>query len=180
MDEADSRNQRVGECAKAITLAVTQASTVDGKVNLPTLVANCARMSGRYMLRSLKLDLSQVPPGQPVLHARAEECTTMLVRFCATVLQSLGTTLPDAPTEPFDQVRERLKMDFVQAQALLEPVLAPLQAHHALGDEQMAKAAVTAAGALIHQFTRYMPAAAGFGCAVYGITEGLRTAPNAT
>jgi hypothetical protein len=48
---------------------------------------------------------------------------------------------------------------------------------YALDDEQMAKAAALATGALIFQLAKPMDPNVGFGHAAYGFTEGARTAP---
>ena len=78
--------QRVSECGKALALASVKAMSIGGTVNLPNLVAGCARMSGSYLLRSLKLDLSRAAPGQAVLSAQASSGNPRLIRYCASIL----------------------------------------------------------------------------------------------
>jgi hypothetical protein len=175
MDPATLR--RISECGKALAIACAKAMTIGESVNLPTMVAGCARMSGSYLLRSFRLDLSTVPPGQAVLSVEASSKTPQLLRLCASTLQTLGTTIPSSPPASLEAQGSKLKQDFLDAQRTLEPVFAPLKLQHSLDDEQMAKAAAVATGALIHQFAKYMDPSAGFGYAVYGFTEGARTAP---
>ena len=151
--------------------------TVGDSVNLPAMLAGCSRMSGSYLLRSFGLDLSAIPPGQVVLSPAAGEKTSMLLRFCASILQTLGTTVANSPTASLDETPSRLTLDFLDTQRALEPVFAPLMRQHALDNEQMAKAAAVATGALIHQFAKHVDPTVSFGYAAYGFTEGARTAP---
>jgi hypothetical protein len=176
MSDADT-NQRIAECGKALAIACAKAMATGGPVNLPTMVAGCARMSGSYLLRSFNLDHAGVPPGGVVLSAQAGVKTPVLFRFCASVLQTLGTTIAASPQGSLEELGRKLKQDFLESQRILEPAFAPLKAQHGLDDEQMAKAAAIATGALIHQFSRHMDPNAGFGYAAFGFTEGARTAP---
>ena len=141
------------------------------------MVAACARMSGNYLLRSFRLDLSAVPPGQVVLSAEAGEKTSMLVRFCASMLQTLGTPIVNSPPASLDALSSRIKQELMDTQRKLEPVFEPLKRQHGLDDEQMAKAAALATGALIHQVAKHVDPHVAFGCAAYGFMEGARTAP---
>lgn len=170
-------HQKVAECAKAAAVATIKAMSIDGKVNLPSMIAGCARYGGSCQLRAQGVDLSHVPPGQPVLHAGAEAGTATLVNFCVSILGSLGAQIPQSPPAPFDELRTKITHDYAVTHARLQPVLAPLQAQSALTDEQMAKAMASATAILVHQFAKYMEPGAGFGFALYGFTEGLRTAP---
>jgi hypothetical protein len=169
--------RRIAECGKALAIACARAMTVGGSVNLPTMLTGCARMSGSYLLRSFNLDLSAVPAGQAVLSAEAGDKTSMLLRFCASILQTLGTTIGNSPTASLEEQRSRLKQDFLETQRTLEPEFAPLMRQYALDDEQMAKAAALATGALIHQCAKHLDPNIGFGYAAYGFAEGARTAP---
>lgn len=174
----DSATQgRIAECGKALAVACAKAMTVDGSVNLPSIVTGCARMSGSYLLRSFNLDLSAVPPGQAIVSAEAGEKTSMLLRFCASILKTSGTSIGDSPPVSMKEQLSKLKQDFLATQRTLEPIFAPLMRQYALDDEQMAKAAALATGALIYQFAKHMDPNVGFGYAAYGFTEGARTAP---
>jgi hypothetical protein len=175
MDQATQL--RVSECGKALAIACTKAMATGGAINLPTLVAACARMSGSYLLRSFGLNLERLIPGQVVLSSPAGEKTQTLLRFCAAVLQSFGTVLPSAPSASLPDAAAALKQSFLDSQILLEPVFVPLKLQFALSDEEMAKAGAVATGALIHQFAKHMDPAAGFNYASYGFTEGTRTVP---
>ena len=124
----------------------------------------------------IALDLSAMPPGRVVLSVEAGEKTSVLLRFCASMLHSLGTTIGAAPAS-LDQQGKGLRQDFLEAQRTLKPVFGPLMEKYALGNEQMAKAAALATGALIHQGAKRMDPNAGFGYAAYGFTEGARTVP---
>jgi len=168
--------RRIAECGRALAIACVKAMTVGNAVNLPTMVAGCSRMSGSYLLRSFGLDLSAIPPGHVVLSAKAGEQTSMLLRFCASMLQTLGTNIVGAPAS-LEEQRNGLKQDFLEAQRTLEPVFGPLMAQYALDNEQMAKAAALATGALIHQVAKRMDPVVGFSYAAYGFTEGARTVP---
>ena len=174
----DESHQKTAECAKAIAVATVKALSIDGKVNLPSMIAGCARLGGSYMVRTLGLQLTHVPEGQAVLHPSAESATATLVNFCASILGSLGSGIPDHPPA-FDELRSKIPMDYLKTQSLLRPAVAPLQAQFGLPDAQMARAASSATAILVHQFAKYMEPGAGFGFAVYGFTEGVRTAPGA-
>ena len=169
--------QRVSECGKALALASVKAMSIGGTVNLPNLVTGCARMSGSYLLRSLKLDLSRAAPGQAVLSAQASSGNPRLIRYCASILQSLGTVIGSGPSGSLDEQRRKLTQDFLEAQRLLEPLYQPIQTQHALNDEQMSKATALAAAILIHQFAKHVDPSVGFGYAALGIAEGSQTAP---
>ena len=112
-----------------------------------------------------------------VVSQPASDKTSILVRLCASMLQTLGTPVPPAPAAKPLEVARALRQDFLASQRLLEPALAPLQEEYALDDEAMAKAAALAAGALIHRFAARMEPAVAFGYAAYGFTEGARTVP---
>jgi|SRR5215471_21415063 len=168
--------RRIAECGRALAIACVKAMTVGDSVNLPAMLAGCSRMSGSYLLRSFGLDLSAIPPGQVVLSPAAGEKTSMLLRFCASMLQTLGTTVTGAPTS-LDEQRKEPKQGFLEAQRTLEPVFGLLMRQYALDNEQMAKAAALATGALIHQVAKRMDPVVGFGYAAYGFTEGVRTVP---
>ena len=176
MSDPDTQ-QRISECGKALAIASVKAMSIGGTVNLPTMVAGCARMSGNYLLRSYKLDLSGVPPGEAVLSEQAGFGNPQLIRFCASVLQSLGTVISNAPSSNLHEQRAKVKQNFLEAQQALEPVFSPLQAQHSLDHEQMSKAAALATAILIHQFAKHMEPNSGFGYAALGIAEGSQTAP---
>lgn len=173
----DVSHQKTAECAKAIAIAATKAMSVNGKVNLPSMIAGCARLSGSYMIGTLGLNLAQIPEGQAVLHASAEAATSTLISFCASILGSLGSKVPVNPPADLGELRANIQMDYVKTQSLLRAAIAPLQAQFELTSAQMAKAAAGATAILVHQFAKYMEAGSGFGIAVYGFTEGVRTAP---
>lgn len=175
----DVSHQKTAECAKAIAIAAAKAMSVDGKVNLPSMIAGCARLSGSYMIGTLGLNLAQIPEGQAVLHASAEAATSTLINFCASILGSLGSKVPAEPPADFGELRAKIQMDYVKTQSLLRGPIAPLQSQFQLTDAQMAKAASGATAILVHQFAKYMEPGSGFGIAVYGFTEGVRTAPGA-
>jgi hypothetical protein len=169
--------QRISECGKALAIACANAMTTGGSLNLPTMVAGCARMSGSYLLRSFNLDLTGAAPGEVVLSAQAGERTSQLLRLCASMLQTLGTTIADAPLTSLEDHKSKLKQNFLETQRTLEPVFAPLKEQYSLDDDAMAKAAAVATGALIHQFAKHMDPNSGFGYASLGFTEGARTVP---
>jgi hypothetical protein len=169
--------RRIAECGKALAIACAKAMSVGGSVDLPGTVASCSRMSGSYLLRSFNLDLSAVLPGQAVVSAEANERTSILLRFCVSILETLGTTIASSPTTSLEEQGRSLNPDFLETQRTLEPVFAPLMRQYALDNEQMAKATALATGALIHKFANRLDPNVGFGYAAYGFTEGARTAP---
>ena len=169
--------QRISDCGKALAIASVSAMSIGGSVNLPNMVAGCGRMSGNYLLRSYKLDLSRATPGQAVLSTQASAGNPQLIRFCASILRSLGTNIASGPSGSLEEQRRKLTQDFLGAQQLLEPSFQPLQRLHVLDDEQMSKATALAAAILIHQFAKHMDPNAGFGYAALGIAEGSQTAP---
>ena len=170
--------QRIAECGKAVAIAAIKAMATGPSVHLPTLVVACARMSGSYLLRSFKLDLSFVPPGQAVISVQASERIQVLIRFCVSMMQSLGSTVPETPPSgQFADMASKIRQDFLETQRTLEPILAPLRQQYALDDEEMAKAIALASGALIHQFAKHMEPTAGLSYAAYGFAEGAHTMP---
>lgn len=170
--------QRIAECGKAAAVASIKAMSTGPSVHLPTLVIACARMSGSYLLRSFKLDLSFVPPGQAVISRDVSDKTGVLLRFCVSTMQTLGSTVPATPPScQLADIANKIKQDFLESQRTLEPVLAPLMQQYALDDEQMAKAVALASGALIHQSAKHMEPTVGLSYASYGFAEGTRTAP---
>lgn len=178
--EDPATSHRISLCGKDLAVACAKAMTIDGAVNLPSMIAGCARMSGRYLLRSLGLDLSTLAAGHAVLHAATAERTPVLLHLCASIVTQLGTKLASAPTRPLGTLGVPVKDDALATQRTLEPVFAPLQARFALDDEQMARAAAVAAAILVHQSGRHMDADDAFGVAALGFFEGSGTVPHAT
>ena len=176
----DASHEKTAECAKAIAIAAAKTMSVNGKVNLPSMIAGCARLSGSYMIGTLGLNLAQIPEGQPVLHASAEAATSTLISFCASILGSLGSKVPVEPSADLGELQGKIQMDYVTTQSLMRAAISPLQSQFQLTDAQMAKAASGATAILVHQFAKYMEPGSGFGIAVYGFTEGVRTAPGAS
>jgi hypothetical protein len=168
---------RISECGKALAIASVKAMSIDGSVNLPTLVAACARMSGSYLLRSFGLDLSSAQPGQAVLSQQVSAANPHLLHLSRLIMESLGTTIANSPTTPLDEQRKNIKQDFLESLRTLEPIFAPLQAKYSLNEEQMSKAGAVAAGILVHQFSKHMEANLGLGYAALGFAEGSQTIP---
>lgn len=175
MDQATQ--VRVSECGKALAMACFKAMATGESVNLPTLVAACARMSGSYLLRSCGLDVRGPQAGQVLLSVEAGRNTETLLRYCASVLHAFGTVLPDQPTSSLPEPAASVKHDFLECQRILEPVFSQMKIDHSLSDEELAKAGAVATGALIHHFAQHMDPAAGFNYAAYGFSEGSRTVP---
>ena len=170
--------QRIAECGKAVAIAAIKTMATGPSMHLPTLVVACARMSGSYLLRSFRLDLSFIPPGQAVLSEKTSERTQVLTRYCVSIMQTMGSTVPTMPPSgQFADIASKFKQDFLESQRALEPVLTPLKQQYALDDEEMAKAVALACGALIHQFAQHMEPSAGLSYASYGFAEGARTVP---
>ena len=144
--------QRLSECGRAMAMAAVPAMGTSGTINVPTVIAACARMAGTYLFRSFNLHVQSAGPGQVVLSQEAAANTPALLQTCAGILKELGTTIASAPVTPLDADTHKPKLDLLQTQAFMEPSFAPLQATHSLNDRQMAHAAAIGTAILIHHF----------------------------
>ena len=176
MDEPTAA-QRIAECGRDLVVATVPAFTSAAGVHNPTMIAACARMAGTYLFRSFALDVLSVMPGQAVLSLEAVEHTPLLLRTCAGILQSLGTTIANEPPTTLGTGTRQPTKTLIETQAILDPLYAPAQAKFALNDRQMAQAAAVAAGMIVHHFAKYVDPNTGYGIAAFAFTEGSRTVP---
>jgi hypothetical protein len=169
--------QRISECGKDLAIATVPAFTSPAGVHIPTVIAACARMAGTYLFRSLPLEVGAAIPGDAVLSVEATEASLLLLRTCAGILKSLGTTVASEPSEPLGREENQPRKTFLETQAILEPVYAPAKTKFSLSDRQMAQAAAVAAGVLVHHFAKYVEPTRGFGIAAVAFAEGSQTVP---
>lgn len=173
----DEQSRRVAECGKQLAMATTAPFTVNGSIHPPTLVLACARMAGTYVFRSLHLDPPGAVPGDAVLSAGAAAEIPRLLLVCASILKSLGKTVPEGPPAPLDQPAKMSRVDLLETQALLDPLYAPLQQQFALDDLHMARAAAVATAMKIFSVSKVLDHVTGFGLAACGFSEGSQTTP---
>jgi hypothetical protein len=170
-------DERISECGKAMAIAAVPLYTHDGTVHPPTLLAACARMAGFYLLRSAHVVTVTMEPGQAILSPEVSERSPVLLRTCAAVLGSLGNVLPAAPPQPLIDASTSSRESFLETQACLSPVFAPLQARFALDDYQAARAAAVATAVTAHTVRTHLDMPRAFGVAAFAFTEGSRTVP---
>jgi hypothetical protein len=170
---------------KAIELAAREfATTVAAALKLPngwhppTVVAACARMGGTYLFRAFRLKLATVQPGQAVLSDEANQYGPALMQYMATVLGGLGIKIASEQPAQTAAANAKPMRDFLDTQRLLEPLFEPIVAKFGLTLSQAANAAAAATAVLIFQFAQNFDPNVAFGVAVYGITEGSKTAPD--
>jgi hypothetical protein len=169
--------QRISECGKELAIATVPAFTSSAGVHIPTLIAACARMAGTYLFRSFALDVGSAVPGDAVLSVEATENSPLLLRTCANILKTLGTTIADKPSEPLGGDKNQPQKTLLETQAILDPLYEPARAKFSLSDRQMAQAAAVATGVLIHHFAKYVEPNRAFGIAAVAFAEGSRTVP---
>ena len=169
--------QRISECGRDLAVATVPAFTSSAGVHIPTMIAACARMAGTYLFRSFALDVSTATPGQAVLSVEAGEHTPLLMRTCAAILQSLGTTIASEPPKNFGTGTSQATKTLIETQAILDPLYAPAKAKFDLNDRQMAQAAAVAARMIVHHFASFVDANTGYGIAALAFAEGSRTMP---
>lgn len=172
-----SPEQRISECGKAMAIAAVPVYTVNGAVHPPTLIAACARMAGYYLLRSFGVVTTSMKPGEAVLSPQASEKTPVLLRTCVGVLATLGNSIPSDPPQPFIDEKTTPCEDFLQTQARLLPVFAPLRAKFSLDEYQAARAAAVATAIAAHAVRANIDVTRSIGVAAFGFTEGSRTVP---
>ena len=160
-----------------MAIAAVPVYTANGVVHPPTLVAACARMAGFFLLRSFGVVTEEMIPGEAILSPQASEKTPVLLRTCAAVLASLGTTIPADPPQPLIDAATKPRESFLETQARLLPVFAALALEHALDDYQAARAAAVAAAITAHTVRKHLDPVRGFGVAAFAFTEGSRTVP---
>jgi len=172
-----SPEQLISECGKAMAIAAIPVYTVNGAVHPPTLIVACARMAGYYLLRSFGVVMTSMKPGEVVLSPQASDKTPVLLRTCAGVLTTLGNSIPSDPPQPLIDEKTTPCENFLQSQARLLPVFAPLQAKFGLDDYQAARAAAVATAIAAHAVRTNIDVTRSFGVATFGFTEGSRTVP---
>jgi len=175
---ASPADHRISECGKALALAAIPAYTRNGTVHPPTLVCACGRMAGYYLLRSAGAASGTLAPGTAILSPQVSERSGVLARTCAAVLASLGHVIPPDPPRPLIAADAMPREEFLQTDALLRPLFAPLQAQLSVDDYQMARAAAVATALAAHTVRKVLEPVRSFGLAVYGFAEGSQTAPN--
>jgi hypothetical protein len=175
--EDPTPEQRISECGKELAIATVPAFTSSEGVHIPTMIAACARMAGTYLFRSLPINVGAAAPGEAVLSVEATEASPLLLRTCAGILKSLGTTIAREPSEPLGGEKNRPQKTFLETQAILDSLYAPAKAKFSLSDRQMAQAAAVATGVLVHHFAKYVEPNRGFGIAAVAFAEGSQTVP---
>lgn len=174
---APSPDQRIAACGKALAMAAVPVYTSAGTIHPPTLVSACARMAGFYLLRSTGTVTSTMQAGAAILSPQVAERSQVLARTCVAVLVSLGHVIPPDPPQPLVPEEARPREDFLQTQAHLQPVFAPIQTQFELDDDQAARAAAVATALVAHTVRKNMDVARSFGLAVFGFAEGSQTVP---
>jgi hypothetical protein len=175
--EDSTSAKRISECGKELAIATVPAFTAPGGVHIPTMIAACARMAGTYLFRSLSLNVGAAAPGDVILSLEATEHSPLLLRTCASILKTLGTSIASEPREPLGSDKNKPLKTLLETQAILDPIYAPAKAKFSLSDRQMAQAAAVATGVLVHHFAKYVEPNRGFGIAAVAFAEGSQTMP---
>lgn len=169
--------KKLSECGRALAVAAVPAFTSPKGVHPQTVIAGCARMAGTYLFRSFELKLPDPVPGQPVLSAEAAANTPALLQTCAGIVKDLGTSIASAPDGSLDSAKHKTQQDFLQTQAILDPLFVPIRKTYELNNRQMALAAAIGTGMLVHLFAKHLNPNVGFGVAAVAFTEGSKTIP---
>ncbi len=172
-------DQRIAECGKQLAIEAARQYTSGTSLHPATLIAACARIAGAQSLRSSTTLTSDMQPGMALLAPQLDAGTRLLLRTCASVLESLGHHLPAQPSASLSDDFKHVREDFSQSYKHLAPAAERLKLEHGLDAAQMARAAAVATAITIHSVRTKVPPERGFGVASVAFTEGAKTVPPA-
>lgn len=143
-----------------------------------TVVAATARMAGTYLLRSIKLDLMGINPGQAVLSAEASAQAPILIETAARLLARIGINLDEERAGSAPPPADQPVLSFLESQRILEPGYAPISARFGFSDTDAAYAVAAATSLLIRHCAKVLDPNIAFALAALGFVEGAKTAPD--
>lgn len=147
-------------------------------VHAATAVAAAGWMAGSFLLRSFRLPLAGITPGQLVLCPQANEQGPELLGVLSDAIARCGVEVDRAAAAGGAGGGDAPTQTLLEIQRVLGPSFRASAARHELSERQAAEASAVAAALILRQTAEALDPSAAFGLAVRGIVEGSKTAPD--